>query len=174
MIRESYLDSKVISEMKTFLEENGFLRLDNFSSEENCSIENLDFVQKKIADECSYSVAEVFGELKEELKRFLEKFDLGTVETISLRRFSHRDYTLIKDGNSEKGYLFFYFVRGEWDGKWGGNLFFNSLEGEQMKIVPKKNSFLLIKRNSETKAFIQYVTNLAGKNSFEIICGRIN
>jgi len=173
MIQGRYLDSEIITEMKTVLDRNGFLRLDDFFYGEISFIEELNFVRKKVADEYAYSVSEISGDIVDWLKRFLQSISLGEDWEFELQKFSHSDYTLIKDSSNEGGeYLFYYFLD-EWNSEWGGNLFFNSLRGEQMKITPRKNTFLLIKKNSETKAFIQYVTSLAERNSFRIICGKI-
>ncbi|MEK6889204.1 MAG: hypothetical protein AABW80_03805 [Nanoarchaeota archaeon] len=92
---------------------------------------------------------------------------------IKVKRFKHRDYTLLHDSDDVKpGIVFFFFICSGWNGEYGGEKVY--LGGKQPLIcMPEPNTFYLLKKQEGVREFVRYVNNLAGKNAFIIVEGKL-
>lgn len=185
-VNESYLDLRVLEEMKKSYFNNGkVLRLEGFLKEEVYRelvklLGDIEGEHIKIANKYSY---QSFNSLSGVEKLFLSKefFDFANAISgenferceLKIRKFGNKDYTLLHDSESEgNGIEFLYVFSGEWDESFGGQIVYtdNEENGRTLVFSIKENSFVLI--NSRClRNFVKYVNHLAEKKSFILISG---
>jgi len=180
MINPAYQDEEVIKTIRQTFKKTGMVHLDNFMDEKSYILlkeksKKLKFTYKKIPDSFSYSVSsqknffESF-DFKNYLKRVSDKNIRLTATTI--KRFSHRDYTIIKDGQKTSELLFVFFLVDRWEIRWGGNKVMTTKD-ESYVFPPRANSLLIIKKTPYTKEFLQYINHKAERNHMILIEGSI-
>lgn len=181
-----YLDKENLRMIGKEFEKIGMVRLDGFVEEnlyEELKQEVLKekFIREKTATKFSFSKSkssllarEIFDspELKFIVENIIGK-KFSNVK-LDLRRFSHRDYTLIHDSKLKKNkFEFLFFICENWNSKWGGNKVY-VLNGKSYVFPPRGNSFILVENKKDLKGFLQYVNHLCGRNKFYLIEGFSN
>ncbi len=178
-----YLDKGNLKIIRGNFLEKGMIRLDGFV-EENLyerlkrEIEKEKFIHEKIATKFSYSACKLPALAREildspELRFIVQNIyrkKLGKLN-LEVRKFGHRDYTLIHDSILKKDTLeFIFFVCEQWNPKWGGNKVYVKKEKSYV-FPPRGNSFVLVENKKELKGFVQYVNHLSKKNKFTAVEG---
>lgn len=183
MINQNYLNKGNLKIIKKEFHKSKMIRLDSLLKKNSYEklkreIQQEKFVHEKIATKFSYSkcklptlAREVFD--SPELKFIVQNIVGGRLGKINLelKKFKHKDYTIIHDSGIKQNQLeFFFFVCNLWNQKWGGNKIYIK-KGKSYIFPPRENSFILIQNQRNAKDFIQYVNHLAKKNYFYIIEG---
>ncbi|MEK6910914.1 MAG: hypothetical protein AABW82_04005 [Nanoarchaeota archaeon] len=187
MINKSYTDKEIVVQIKDAFSENGFVRLESFIDVNeygnlNSRINDEEGEIAKIPDRYSYSLIdnlEVEGLFaSDKFNEFLGKVigkKVGKM-TLSVKRFGWKDYTLVHDDEAGKEEIrFFFILTDKWNVEWGGNIVYLTDDGEGQPIVfpITGNSFCIVKKRKDMHSFVKYVNNLAGKNSFVVVEGKI-
>ena len=182
LVNDIYLNAAVVKQMKTAFKNTGVLRLDSFFNELKYKaifdlFDSINGKKKKIADRFSFEEMNAH-KIK---KMFASKEFISFISSIigkkfykikvEVRRFRHRDYTLVHDFNS-RGIEFFMFFSKGWSDKLGGQLVYRDVDGKSLIFNVRGDSFVLINSRSYRK-FVKYVNHLAGKRSFVLIEGKI-
>ena len=94
--------------------------------------------------------------------------------TITIRRYGHRDYRLLHDGEQTGARLEFCFLfLKRWDAHWGGHLSYVDEERKPRLLPLQGNGLLLIDKPRTTGSFVQYINHHAGNNVFVLVEGSI-
>lgn len=185
LINKNYLDKKSITAIKKEFKNKGVVKLDYFleSKEYNKlkkSVKKIRFFQKKAPDTFSYSTSKSNPDISKllnikEIKNFIKQIagDNYNLSNLSIKKFKHRDYSIMHDsGKIEKGLEFIFFLCENWNPMWGGNKVYVKNE-KTFLFTPKGNSFILINNKKFSKTFTQYINHLANKNSIILINGEL-
>ena len=93
---------------------------------------------------------------------------------MKVKRFSHKDYTILHDGKDKikrEKCRFLFFICKKWNFEWGGN---KIITGKiNYVITPLENSLLITKERKNFNSFIQYVNHKARKQNFIVLEGEI-
>ena len=186
MMNSYYLDKKNLEIIGREFSKIKIIRLEGFI-EENLyetlkrEIGKNKFSHKKVPDKFSFSESknskltnQILGspELEYIVQNIIKKS--VKVSGIKTKKFSHKDYAIIKDEPNKKEELeFFFFICESWNPIWGGN---KALIKKEKTFVfpPGGNSFILAQKEKDAKEFTQYVNNLSTNRSFIIIEGKLN
>ncbi|MDO8564279.1 MAG: 2OG-Fe(II) oxygenase family protein [Nanoarchaeota archaeon] len=185
MINKMYLDDGVIDQIADAFTQQGFIRLEKFLNEKEYiyfinSLNSADSKIEKVPDRYSYSLIEcdeiIFGSVgfKELLSKVVGK-KVGKM-TLSVKRFGWKDYTLVHDDEAGKEEMRFFFILADkWNVEWGGNVVYMAEDGLGNPIIfpITGNSLCIVKKKKDMHSFVKYVNNLAGKNSFVVVEGKI-
>lgn len=175
LINQIYLNDAVLKELKSQFRKNKVLKLDSFLVEEDYlamkkSLGSSKMIHNKVPDTFSFSsVLRVKDLVSWEFLDFLESV-IGTVTTVEIKTFSHRDYTLLHDDvkrvKEKKAY---FFLCDSWDELYGGNIVFVRERNDNFYIAPFGNSLVFVDKEKSTKEFVQYVNHRARKKSFMVV-----
>jgi hypothetical protein len=188
MVSTIYLDSGLAKQMQESFSSIGAIVLPGFLKEKEYKdiLKTLDGVKgrkRRVPDSYSYDLLD-FSELKkvfegEDVRKAIENIlgkKAGELK-VEVKRFGHRDYTLIHDSeNVGERFEFFFFLCPEWKAESGGMKVYSSSseDAEPLVFLPEGNSFCLIHRKKDMNSFVKYVNNLAGKKNFVLVEGFID
>lgn len=151
-----------IVKLESFLISKNYIELEK-------KLTKLKTIHNKIPDKFSFSSFVKIPNEEQGLLGFLEEV-IGKVKTVEIKKFSHRDYTILHDDlKMEKGRKVYFFICANWKAEFGGNLVFVREKKDNFFVTPLGNSLVLIDKEKDTKEFVQYVNHLAGKNRFIIV-----
>lgn len=184
MINSFYLNEDITKQINNTLDKEGIVRLDDFFEGKSYNsifrdVSKLKFIKSDFPNKFSYSYSKI---PKNILQLFFDDSFLSFIEKISgrklsidlsLRKFEHRNYTLLHDElKKDKGLIFMLFFTDNWKDEFGGMKIFE-LKKEKIIVSPKQNSFFLVNLKQETRSFVKYVNNLAKKNFYYVIEGNL-
>ena len=203
MINKIYLDPTVQSQIRKVFQKSKVARIDNFLNNKEYNkikklANKLKFSHTKIPDKYSFSVANskemqtLFAkeitpfiqniakakpghiEIKKSLSRRSGLLDAqDRLSNLDIKKFSHRDYTLLHDEEKSKvpkRVEFFFFISPDWNPLHGGNKVYVK-KGRSLIFPPKANSLVIVEIDSKTNSFLQYINHKVKKKSFIIIEG---
>jgi len=84
-------------------------------------------------------------------------------------RFSHRSYTLLHDEDSSASGVVALFFLDDWPQGCGGEIVFVHHGTTILRVLPVKNSLLLVRCARGTRYFVKYVNHKAKKRSFRVL-----
>jgi hypothetical protein len=184
MVSEAYCAPDVVKALGKAFRVDGFVQLDCFLPDETY-LRLAKHAWGKgtrsiLADQHSYSLVSpasfqnVFGwkEMHEWLGNVLGI--RARKISLSVRQFSHRDFTLVHDVQEHGVAQFFFIFSGRWDAEWGGTLTVNRGEVPALEVGLKGNRLFVMRSCAEWLPFVQYVNHLAGKERFVIVQGTIS
>ena len=184
MINEVYLNSDIERQMRESYNDNGFIVISDFLKKGHYNEVKKLVKIFKFRKECAPNLFS-YSETREKFdffagKKFLEFIGkiVGmrlTKVSCDIRKFTHRDYTLIHDADSINSdrIEFFYFILNKWENDWGGMKYYFS-HGEANFFIPLGNALCIVLRKKGTQSFVKYVNNLVGKKEFVIVSGSIS
>ncbi len=183
MINKNYTDKEIVMQIKDAFDENGFVKLESFFDDDlNEKINGVKGKIAKIPDRYSYTMIDditfenIFN--GDKFKEFLGDVIGKKVGKINLKvkKFSWKDYTLVHDDEAGKEETrFFFIIAYKWENEFGGQIVYiteNGL-GNPLVFPIVGNSFCIIRKRKDMHSFVKYVNNLAGKNSFVVVEGKV-
>lgn len=173
-MNQSYLEKETLERIKKHFSKNKMAKLDFFLAESELKnltqkTISLKFRKTKIPDRFSFSLANtknINAALFNIFNLTIEKITSKRIKQIQIKKFSHKDYSIIHDETfrGEKSKAIF-FITQNWDLKFGGNLAL--IKGPQSFIItPQNNSLFIYEKENADKEFIQYINHLSRKNHF--------
>ena len=180
MINQIYLKEKILEEIKKEFKKNKIIKLENFLESGVYKIVDLEarkinLNHVKIPDKFSFSFGKPPEKIKEiflsgEMKKTIKKLTNKKINKIRIKKFSHKDYTLIHDSskNSKKIKIFF-FICDTWNPDHGGNFVFTKSDRKTFYITPHPNSLCIINKQKEWKDFVQYINHLSQNRQIIVI-----
>ena len=174
-MEQAYVDSVMGSlRLHSFLNDRRFVELEKYVYKSSGKHE-------KIADRFSYTTLPFPKELEQffsspeflSLLSFITKKKFKTCE-ISVKKFGHRDYTLLHDSERLKlGFEFFLDINPMWNPVWGGSLIYRDAKEELFRVPPAANAFTLVNRQKGMHRFVEYVNVKSGNNVRIIVEGKL-
>ena len=107
-----------------------------------------------------------------EFQKFISKIAKTKINPLNseLCAFGWKDYTIINDKKKErKGMDILIDLTQNWSANFGGNVVYVDGTGNYTKIGQKFNSITIVLKDSNSRKFIQYVNNLAGKTKMMLL-----
>lgn len=189
MINKFYLNREVVESVRNSFWKNSppSIHLHNFLDEDSYKVlkKELRKTRWKKSKEVlthSYKKSNLSKNIQKILKsqsilEFLSKILNKKVKNIEaeLFCFEWKDYTILNDLKKEsENTEFILDLTENWKDNFGGKIVYTKGLGEGLIIPVKKNSLLLLKKDSKIRKFIKYVNNNAGKNKRIILIGKTN
>lgn len=184
MVADMYRVPQTIKALSNALRTDGFVQLDHFVPDEQyLELANYAWGNgKQVLRADQHSYAEVSPALFQqvfsstEMKEWLGHIVGNKVQKVSLsvRQFSHRDFTLVHDVQEGGKAGFFFIFAGMWDVAWGGTLTVNRGALPALEVGLKGNRLFLMRSRAGWHPFVQYVNHLAGKERFVIVQGIVS
>lgn len=141
------------------------------------------FTHVKIPDKYSYALLNAEKIL--ELNNILQNPEWASLleamigkkirsQTLKVKRFAHKDYTLIHDEQiKQHPYEFCIWIcTNPWSPEWGGNKIYEKNE-QAYTFSPINNTLALMKNNKHDHDFIQYINHTAKQSTYILIEGEI-
>lgn len=165
LINPFYADPAVMRAIRAAWKKNGSIALGNIL------VRRPAFTQWKriyLPDRLSYE-----GHPRIPEQKALSAFVASVTSKVPLRdcakRFSHRDFTILHDKETQKPGIVALLFLDDWREEWGGKIVFMRNGKTLEEFVPRKNTLLIVERKKGTRYFVKYVNNKAGKRKLTII-----
>lgn len=188
-LNPAYLDTNTIPKMQEAFKESPLksIRLNHFLNDRSyvkteISVHKAKAKHAKIADRFSYSdvvipkqVATFFTS-----KEFLRLISVITGKKLkrcelSIKKFGHRDYTLLHDSEALKpGLEFFFDINPVWNPAWGGSLVYRDAQEELFRLHPTANALTIVNRKKGMFRFLEYVNVKSGQNVRIVVQGLLS
>ena len=184
-INEIYLNKEIIKQVReNFRQSEEIIVLTEFLKKREC--EKIKKRARKLSGEkiiipdkfsyfkiCDKEVNEIFN--SDEFLKFISGIITKGVKVkeTSIRKFGHRDYTLLHDdSNTQEGYEFFFFISDNWSHSFGGCKVYVDTQGKKDSLIfiPENNKFCLIKCKNR-RGFMKYVNHLAEDREIILVEG---
>lgn len=180
MISLVYKNENILSEIKKEFIKNDIIKLESFFLKSFYDVlkeesENLKFKHKKIPDRFSYSESEKKDKIKslldtKDFQNFIHFITGKKISSFSVRKFSHRDYTILHDEESKiQKTKLLIFICEKWEPDLGGNFVFTKSDGKTFYITPMENSLAIINEQKDWREFVQYVNHLSNQREIIVI-----
>jgi len=172
MINPIYKNAAIMKQMQDYFKKSKVIKLNNFFQNPKSVVNNIKFKRKYLPIEYSYEESNVIKINKKELTNFLSSFFKINKITISLKTYSHEDYSLLNDLPQRNKAEFIIDLTKKWNKNAGGYTSFIQNNKEILRIYPEHNTLTLINTKNSTKSFVKYV-NCLSKNKRTVIEGTI-
>lgn len=180
MISALYLNKNILEKIKAEFEKSNILKLEAFFNQSfyedlKAEIENLKFRHKKAADKYSFSESTEIEKIKPflenpEMSFFLKNLTSKKISDIKVKKFSHKDYTLLHDSEiSAEQTKALIFICEKWPPDLGGNFVFTKSDGKTFYITPMENTLSLVKKKKDWKEFVQYINHQSSQRQIFVI-----
>lgn len=183
-INKQYTNIEFVQDMQEFFDKEGFIQLLDFFDEDKVetlhkTLEKTSFTKDFKPLEHKKSTLNIKETFVPEILECVEFFKsrewieyLETItefslqyKTISLDKFSHRDYEILNDKKEREDSLQVIFdLTPSWRNSWGGILTFTTKEEELLYLEPKFNALNIIFKPSEIMTYLKYLNNQTKNN----------
>ncbi len=180
MITALYQNKSILKKVKQEFEKSNIIKLESFFTptfyeELKAEVEVLKFKHKKVADKYSFSESPDSGKIAsflqdKEMEFFFDILTGKKISEIKVKKFSHKDYTLLHDSAiSSEQTKALIFVCEKWPPDLGGNFVFTKSDGKTFYITPMENTISLVKKKKDWKEFVQYINHQSAQRKIFVI-----
>lgn len=154
-----------MEDLKKHLDEKYVLQFSNFFSEDFLEIVNDILAKKKFTKEYvpnKYSYSQIDLSKNELLIQAFEKLNqlVGKkLNSIKIKKFEHRDFTLLEE--NEKNQLILFHDLNDFDSDWGGYHYFQSYSEPLFDVPIEKNNTTIVKKSNDMFYFIKYINSFS-------------
>jgi Rps23 Pro-64 3,4-dihydroxylase Tpa1-like proline 4-hydroxylase len=179
-INKTYIKKEIIDEMRNFFENEGFIQLNSFFNQNYIKkifnsilhenfIENykpLFFRYYEIKEIYNFEIIKLYEFFKsKEFIEYIEEILNFEIENpkVSIRKYSHRNYTLLNDKliNKEDKINIIFDLTKDWKDNYGGILTYLTKEEEILYLEPQFNTLTIIFQPTELMKYLKYINNFS-------------